>query len=148
MSSCLCLRLYFYSCYNGHMSSKLKKGKITPNGVVLQTQENATAVFLTELGFNIELIRPSNIKGVHTPDIKMAGLEWEMKAPTGEGNQLMKNTIQKAMKQSQNIIIDLRHTKRYQTKCVRELEREFRESKNIRRLKVITKGEKVIDFKK
>lgn len=60
-----------------------KKGKITPNGVVLKTHENATAVFLTEQGFDVELIPASNIEGVHTPDIKMDGLKWEMKAPLG-----------------------------------------------------------------
>ena len=102
-----------------------KRGKITPNGVVLKTNENATAVFLTEQGFDIELIPTSNIKGVHTPDIKMDGLKWEMKAPLGGGNQLMENTIQRALKQSQNIIVDLRHTKRHQTKCLRELEKQF-----------------------
>ena len=78
----------------------------------------------------------------------MGGLEWEMKAPIGEGNQLMENTIQKALKQSPNIIIDLRRTKRHQTKCLRELEKQFMSKKDIRYLKIITKGEKIIDFKK
>ncbi|MDO5480376.1 MAG: hypothetical protein Q4F58_01745 [Candidatus Saccharibacteria bacterium] len=125
-----------------------KKGKITPNGVVLKTHENATAVFLTEQGFDVELIPTSNIEGVHTPDIKMNGLKWEMKAPLGEGNQLMENTIQRALKQSQNIIVDLRHTKRHQTKCLRELEKQFLSKKGIERLKVITKSGKTLDFEK
>ena len=125
-----------------------KKGKITPNGVVLKTHENATAVFLTEQGFDVELIPASNIEGVHTPDIKMDGLKWEMKAPLGEGNQLMENTIQRALRQSQNIIIDLRHTKRHQTKCLRELDKQFLNKKGIKRLKVITKSGKTLDFEK
>lgn len=125
-----------------------KKGKITPNGVVLKTHENATAVFLTEQGFDVELIPASNIEGVHTPDIKMDGLKWEMKAPLGEGNQLMENTIQRALRQSQNIIIDFRHTKRHQTKCLRELEKQFLNKKGIKRLKVITKSGKTLDFEK
>jgi hypothetical protein len=125
-----------------------KKGKITPNGVVLKTHENATAVFLTEQGFDVELIPASNIEGVHTPDIKMDGLKWEMKAPLGEGNQLMENTIQRALRQSQNIIIDLRHTKRHQTKCLRELEKQFLNKKDMKRLKVITKSGKTLDFEK
>lgn len=125
-----------------------KKGKITPNGVVLKTHENATAVFLTEQGFDVELIPASNIEGVHTPDIKMDGLKWEMKAHLGEGNQLMENTIQRALRQSQNIIIDLRHTKRHQTKCLRELEKQFLNKKGIKRLKVITKSGKTLDFEK
>ena len=125
-----------------------KKGKITPNGVVLKTHENATAVFLTEQGFDVELIPASNIEGVHTPDIKMDGLKWEMKAPLGEGNQLMENTIQRALRQSQNIIIGLRHTKRHQTKCLRELEKQFLNKKGIKHLKVITKRGKTLDFEK
>ena len=71
-----------------------------------------------------------------------------MKAPLGEGNQLMENTIQRAMKQSQNIIVDLRHTKRHQTKCLRELEKQFLSKKGIKRLKVITKSGKTLDFEK
>ena len=136
------------SCpYNGKMTTK-KKGKIIPNGVVLKTRENATAVFLTEQGFDVELIPASNIEGVHTPDIKMSGLKWEMKAPLGEGKYLMANTIQRAVKQSRNVIIDLRHTKRHQTKCLRELESEFKKSKSLNHLKIITKSGKTIDFKK
>ena len=125
-----------------------KRGKITPNGVVLEHHENATAVFLTEQGFDVDLIPTSNIEGVHTPDIKMNGLEWEMKAPIGEGKYLMANTIQKAVKQSHNVIVDLRHTKRYQTKCLRELENEFRKSGSLKRLKIITKSGKTLDFEK
>ncbi|MBQ8156684.1 hypothetical protein IJ101_02785 [Candidatus Saccharibacteria bacterium] len=125
-----------------------KRGIITPNGVVLKTHENATAVFLTEQGFDVDLIPTSNIKGVHTPDIRINGLEWEMKAPTGEGKYLMANTIQRAVKQSHNVIVDLRHTKRHQTKCLRELENEFKKSGSLKRLKIITKSGKTIDFEK
>ena len=124
------------------------KGKIIPNGVVLKNHENATAVFLTELGFDIELVPTSNIKGIHTPDIKMDGLEWEMKAPLGEGKYLMSNTIQRAVKQSPNVIIDLRHTKRNQTKCIRELRKEFEKSGSLKHLKIIMKNRKTLDFKK
>lgn len=124
------------------------KGRITPNGVVLKTHENATAVFLTEQGFDVELIPKSNVQGVHTPDLKMNGLKWEMKAPLGEGKYLMANTIQRAVKQSQNVIVDLRRTKRHQTKCLRELEKEFKKSGSLKRLKVITKGGKTLDFEK
>lgn len=125
-----------------------KKGKITPNGVVLKTHENATVVFLTEQGFNVELIPRSNIEGVHTADMKINGLEWEMKAPLGEGNQLMENTLQKALRQSQNIVVDLRRTKRHQAKCLRELQKQFIGKKSIKRLRVITKSGKMLDFEK
>ena len=126
----------------------MKKGKIIPNGVVLKSHENATVVFLTECGFDIELIPNVNIEGVHSPDIIMDNIRWEMKAPIGEGSSLIKNTIQRAVKQSPNIIIDLRRTKRPQLKCLRELEKQFDNSKSIKQLKIITKTGKVLDYKK
>ena len=122
------------------------KGKIIPNGVVLKTHENATVVLFTEQGFDVELIPKSNIKGIHTPDARINGIRWEIKSPIGEGKYLMSNTIQKAVKQSHNIIIDLRRTKRHQAKCLHELEKEFKKSKSVHRLKIIKKDGKSIDF--
>ena len=78
----------------------------------------------------------------------MLGLEWEIKSPKGEGKSLIKNTLQKALRQSRNIIIDLRRTKRHQEKCIVELEREFNYSKSIKRLKIITKNGRLIDLRK
>ncbi len=125
-----------------------RKGKITPNGVILKTHENITVVFLTEQGFDIELIPKSNIKGIHTPDIIMNNLKWEMKAPIGSGKYLIANTIQRAVRQSPNIIIDLRHTKRHQVKCLKEIENEFRKSNSVKRIKIITKAKKMLDYEK
>ena len=134
--------------HNGNMIKMPRKGKITPNGVVLKNHENATVVFLTELGYNIELIPTSNVKGVHTPDIRIRGVEWEIKTPLGEGKYLMANTIQRAVKQSHNVIVDLRHTKRHQIKCIRELKNEFERSGSLKHLKIITKDGNILDFKK
>lgn len=130
------------------MTNSVQKGIITPNGVILQPHELATIVFFTELGFDIELIPKSQTKGTHKPDIIMLGLEWEIKSPKGEGKSLIKNTLQKALRQSRNIIIDLRRTKRHQEKCIVELEREFNYSKSIKRLKIITKNGRLIDLRK
>lgn len=126
----------------------MKKGKIIPNGVVLKNHENATVVFLTECGFDVELIPKVDIKGIRTPDIIIDNIKWEMKAPIGEGGSLMKNIIQRAIRQSPYIIVDLRRTKRHQTKCLRELEKQFNNSKSIKWLKIITKSGKMLDFKK
>lgn len=125
-----------------------RKGHIIPNGVVLKTHELATVVLLTEHGSDVELIQKSNEKGIHTPDIRIDGLEWEIKSPKGEGKSLMKNTLQKAVRQSENIIVDLRRTKRYQDKCLAELQREFHYSHSIKRLKIILKSGKILDYEK
>lgn len=125
-----------------------RKGKIIPNGVVLREHEYKTVLFLTELGMDVELVPKSNKFGEHTPDMRILGLFWEMKAPKGEGKYLMANTIQRAVRQSANIIIDLRGTKRHQSKCLAEIEKEFLKSRSVRRIRVITKGKRLVDFNK
>ena len=126
----------------------MKKGKIIPNGVVLEKHEYQTILYFTELGIDVELIPKSNNQGEHSPDIRMNKLFWEMKAPKGEGKYLIPNTIQRAVKQSSNIIIDLRRTRRHQTKCLNEIKKEFEKSKSIRYIKVITKMGKLIELSK
>ena len=126
----------------------MKKGKIIPNGVILEKHEYRMVLLFTEMGVDIELISKSEKKGVHAPDIVMNGLRWEIKSPKGEGKYLMQNTIQKAVKQSRNVIIDLRRAKRSQERCLQELEKEFGSSKNLQKLKVITKSRKILDFEK
>ncbi len=60
----------------------------------------------------------------------------------------MQNTIQRAVKQSRNVIIDLRRTKRSQERCLQELKKEFNNSRSLQRLKIITKSRKILDFEK
>ena len=125
-----------------------RRGIVTPNGVVLETHETATVTYFTELGFDIELIPKSQVEGIHRPDIIMDGLEWEIKSPKGTGKWLIKNTLQRAQKQSTNIIIDLRRAKLPQEKCMNALIREFNHSKRIKRLKIITQTGKLLEFSK
>lgn len=127
---------------------RMKKGKIIPNGVILEKHEYRTILLFTEMGIDIELIPKSERKGVRAPDIVMNGLKWEIKSPKGEGKYLMQNTIQKAVKQSRNVIVDLKRTKRSQERCLQELKNEFDKSKSLQRLKIITKSNKILDFKK
>ena len=127
---------------------RMKKGKIIPNGVILEKHEYKTVLLFTEIGIDVELIPKSERKGVHAPDVIMNGLRWEMKSPKGEGKYLMQNTIQKAVKQSKNVIVDLRRTKRSQERCLQELRKEFDSSKSLQRLKIITKSRRILDFEK
>ena len=93
--------------------------------MILEKHEYKTVLLFTEMGVDIELIPKSEKRGVRAPDIVMNGLRWEMKSPKGEGKYLMQNTIQKAVKQSRNVIVDLRRAKRSQERCLQELEKEF-----------------------
>ncbi len=126
----------------------MKKGKITPNGVVLHTHENATVVFLTEQGFDVELIPPVQRKGARTPDIRILDLEWEMKGPKSNGKYTIEHSFRSALKQSPNIIFDIRGSKMPEQKCIAEIERRFNDFKKVSRVMIITKHRKLLDFKK
>lgn len=124
------------------------QGIIKSNKVHLDDHEYATVKFLASLGHDIELIPPSRIKGLRTPDIYMGGIPWEMKAPLGDGKRTIMNTLQNATHQATNLIIDLRRCKLPDSTSLREIQFHFRLSKRIRRILVITKDEKLLDFPK
>ncbi len=112
-------------------------GTLKQNGVHLKEHEYATIKVFLESGCNIELIPPSNIKGLHLPDIYINGVPWEIKAPEGSGRKTIKHNIQQALHQSPNIILDLRRCKLDPELAVKESEREFFLSKRASRMKLI-----------
>ena len=122
------------------------KGKLKQNGVHLTEHEWNTVKLLLDLGYDIELIPPVHIKGVKTADMSMNGIMWEMKSPQGGGKTTISHTIKHAVSQSTNIIIDLRRCKLDEVQSIKELERHFKLSKRIRRLKIITKSEEILDY--
>ncbi len=126
----------------------MTKGKLKQNGVHLEEHEYKTVKLLLEQGYDVELIPPSRIKNLRMPDITLQGLAWEMKAPTGEGKKTIKNIVQNASHQAENIIIDLRRIKLAEEQAIKEIRHYYELSRRIRRLKIITKDEKILDFSK
>lgn len=129
-------------------NEEMAKGKITPNGVVLETHENATVVFMTELGFDVALIPPLQLKGERTPDIRMNGIEWEMKAPTSAGKYTIEHAFRAALRQSPNIIFDIRRLRLPDDKSIHEITRRFHDFKKVKRVLIITKTGSLIDLNK
>lgn len=126
-----------------------KTGTITPNGIKLEEHEYDTVLFLTEQGFDVELIPPSTEKGSKTPDIRMDGYVWEMKSPIGKGKWVIKNIMQKASHQSENVIIDLRRLKKFpQDKYINEVEQRFESITRLKHIKIIARGRKMIEKEK
>ncbi|MBR0403431.1 hypothetical protein IJI55_02690 [Candidatus Saccharibacteria bacterium] len=123
-------------------------GKIIPNGVSLEKHEYDTVLFLTTLGWNISLIRPSMTPGKRTPDFKSQNLEWEMKSPKGKSRSTLEHAFQSAAKQSNNIIFDLRRTPIPEEKSLTILEKLMNTSKTAKRLCVITKKQKLLWYSK
>lgn len=126
----------------------MRQGKITPNGVVLHTHENATVVFLTQQGFDIELLPPVQRKNARTPDIRMRGLDWEIKCPTGKSANTIKRAFKTALRQSKNIVFDLRNSKMPDKANIAKLEKEFADIKSAKHLIIITKSRKLLELNK
>ena len=107
-----------------------------------------TAKYFAALGKDIVFIHPSAIPNQHFPDIKMDGIEWEIKCPLGESKRTIENNMRKAVKQSQNIIFDLRHTRLSEDKSIPKLEQEFRLNPKLKKLYIIKKDWSLLSYKK
>ncbi len=124
----------------------MNKGNLIQNGVHMQDHEFQTVKLLLAQGYNIELIPPSQIKGLRMPDIIMNGMRWEIKAPQGNGKYTVQNTIQNAARQSCNIIIDLHRCRIPEEKAIRDFINEYTKSRYVRRMKIIRKNNEILDF--
>ena len=126
----------------------MAKGQLTQNGVHLQDHEYSTVKMLLEKGYNVELIPPSQIKGMRTPDLVINGVVWEIKSPTGAGKHTIKHTLQNATHQAGNVIVDLRRCGIPEDKAIKEFEQGFALSKRLRKMKIVLKSDEILDYQK
>ena len=85
-----------------------------------------------------------------TPDLYVlkTNIRWELKSPTGGGKHTIQNNLREASKQSENIILDLTHSKMTDTQGIsRTNEFISNERSRIKRLKVLKKDGAIIDIK-
>ena len=113
-----------------------------------ERNEFETAKFFAALGKDIMFIRPSAIPNQHRPDILMDGVEWEIKCPQGNSKRTIENNLRKALKQSHNVIFDLRHIMLSEEQCVVKLEKEFRDNTQLRKLYIIKRDENLLSYQK
>ena len=83
-----------------------------------------------------------------TADIKIGDLRIEIKSPTGSGKRNIQHNLQNALKQSSIIAFDARRSKIHIARIRREVERRLKMTKSMKRLILIEKDGKVVDFQK
>ena len=115
--------------------------------MIVEPHEQHAAQVFTAMGLNVEFLLPSRTKGAKTADVQIAGVEWEIKSPTGTSRQTIQRQIIRAARQSHNVIIDLRRCKLPQRVLLVELVKQLELHRSIQRLKVITKSGNVLDLK-
>ena len=130
------------------MSNKENIGKIDISQLNTppEKHEFESAKFFANMGKDIVFLKPSDIPGVHTPDILMDGIEWEIKCPEGNGKRTIEKNIDKAKLQSSFIIIDLRWIGISEKKCLSQIRLNFDTKSKIKRILVITKGLRLVEF--
>lgn len=128
---------------------KTKKGKIDISELNTppEKHEYETAKFFANFGMDIYFIRPSDIKGTNTPDFRMCGKKWETKSPIGRSERTYEESFKKALRQSENIIFDLRRLDQInESKCLNRLKCMKRISK-LKILLVITRDGRLLTLK-
>jgi len=127
----------------------LKMGIIViPNNVYPEKHELATANVFTKLGKNVEFLAPSRTKKAKTPDVMIDGEVWEMKSPIGNSKYTIQNQFKRAAHQARNLIFDSRRTKLPSKYIEKEITKQMSLRKSIKKLRLITKSGRVIDFDK
>ena len=103
------------------------------------------AEILALAGHRVEFLPESIHK---TPDIRLDGIEFEIKSPITNKTEKIERNIKRALKQSDNIIIDSSRIRNYQEqRILGYLTQKARTQKQIHRLIFITKNGQIIDIK-
>jgi len=131
-----------------YITMSLMIGKIDYSKLKVKPEQHEieTARFFSERGCDVSFIPPSNSPKVHTPDIMMCGIAWEIKSPTGKSKRTIENCIRQAAKQSHYIIIDLRRVKLEDRICLLQIKRQFNLKTYIKRILVITKSLELVEL--
>lgn len=105
---------------------------------------SAAIILANDFKSDVIFLRPERKK---TPDIDVGGTKWEIKSPKGGSKKTMENNLRLARKQSRYIVIDLRRSKLHQARATARIKFYLAtEAHNIKKLKVITKHQKIIDI--
>lgn len=123
-------------------------GKIEKEiGAIIEPHEALTADALASHGLDVIFLRPRNTYKTKTPDIFMAGLEWEIKSPTSSERTTVRNIVLKGAKQSHHVIIDTLRTNLGDDVIIEQLKQHIAHHRSIKKLVVVTKYREIIVLK-
>lgn len=123
-------------------------GNYISHNIKLEPQEILTIKFFLELGEDVEQIPPSNTPHVRRPDFIMQNLAWEMKSPTSSSPKAFTYLFYKSLRQSTNVIFDLRRLKSTDTQIIKLADKLFNNSRTIKNMLIITKKSELLNFHK
>ena len=102
------------------------------------------AKILALAGHYVEFLEETNL---HTADIRLDGIEYEIKSPESFNPNTLEHKLKDATKQSPNIIIDSSRMRKIRDDKVRMfLVNQVRKQKQIKKMLFITKKGQIIDI--
>ena len=124
--------------------NKDKIGIFIPAGRKPWPHEMRIAEILALAGYVVEFLTERN--DLRTADIKLNGIEFEIKSPESFNPNTLEHKLKEATKQSPNIIIDTSRIKKvHDKKVLNFLINQVRKQKQIKHLIMITKRSQIID---
>ena len=123
----------------------MKIGKvIREQGALVYPHEERVAYRLAATGHNVTFLAVEIDK---SPDILFKGKKWEIKSPTGSKRRTLENNLRAALKQSNNIIIDLTRIHIDEATCLRFLsDRKARLGRKVSIIAIMKDGDLVDCF--
>ena len=94
----------------------------------------------------VEFIMPIDDYKRKTADIMMNGVAWEIKSPKGKSRSTIGTQFSRASKQSNNIIIDTRHTKLRYERIETIVKFEMKKRHTVRKVILIKKPKIIVEF--
>lgn len=114
---------------------------IKPKDVSPSMEENEVAQLLLDyFRKDIIFVKTGNGK---TADFLIGNQYWELKSPCGKGKNVIEHQIQRAKKQSCNIIISLRRTNLLEGRAIAEIRRQVKLTPQIKRMLVVLKSGRI-----
>lgn len=121
---------------------KPKIGKIiTPKGAIPKPHELSLAEILIHTGHDVYFLIVGPNK---TPDIHFFDKLWEIKSPIGNSSRTIENNLRNALKQSENVIIDLRRTEISDHNAIQYITNHIGNFHGLKNLIIITKNSEIL----
>ena len=107
-------------------------------GAAVNDYELSAAEYIADvIGFNVTLLAAVRLPYRKTPDMFFDGRNWEVKTPIANGLRTIENILRSGKHQSENMVLDLRYTKRRYSVASREAQKFFIRDCRIRKLYII-----------
>jgi len=105
-------------------------------------------ILVVHFNVDVEFIIPVDDYMRKSADIRMFGVEWEIKSPTGNSKRTIANQFRFAYKQAKHIIIDASRTALSSVIIIKQIQLEMKNRRSIKRVILIEKNGNVLEINK